>query len=93
MSRIDTPKPLSNVKAGKTFIGGVAWHQHRGLTGVQVRIDGGDWQDATLGPDAGNDYWRQWYVEWDAGSSGPGQHTLAVARDLDETARCSRPPG
>ena len=33
MSRIDTPKPLANVKAGKTFIGGVAWHQHRGLTG------------------------------------------------------------
>ena len=46
MSRIDTPKPLANVKAGKTFIGGVAWHQHRGLQGVQVRIDGGEWQDA-----------------------------------------------
>ncbi len=80
MSRIDTPRPLSNVKAGRTFIGGVAWHQHRGLTGVQVRIDGGEWQDAQLGPDAGNDYWRQWYVEWDA---EPGQHTLA-ARALDE---------
>ena len=80
MSRIDTPKPLANVKAGKTFIGGVAWHQHRGLTGVQVRIDGGEWQDATLGADVGNDYWRQWYVDWDA---TPGQHTLAV-RALDE---------
>ena len=78
MSRIDTPKPLANVKAGKTFIGGVAWHQHRGLEGVQVRIDGGEWRDATLGPDAGNDYWRQWYVEWDAGSTGSGQHTLAA---------------
>jgi len=83
MSRIDTPKPLANVKAGKTFIGGVAWHQHRGLTGVQVRIDGGEWQDATLGADVGNDYWRQWYVDWDAGSAGAGQHTLAV-RALDE---------
>ena len=48
-----------------------------------MRIDGGEWQDAQLGPDAGNDYWRQWYVEWDAGSSGPGQHTLA-ARAIDE---------
>ena len=83
MSRIDTPKPLANVKAGKTFIGGVAWHQHRGLTGVQVRIDGGEWQDARLGADVGNDYWRQWYVDWDAGSAGAGQHTLAV-RALDE---------
>jgi DMSO/TMAO reductase YedYZ molybdopterin-dependent catalytic subunit len=80
MSRIDTPKPLADVKAGKTFIGGVAWHQHRGLTGVQVRIDGGEWQDARLGADVGNDYWRQWYVDWDAVA---GQHTLAV-RALDE---------
>ena len=80
MSRIDTPKPLSDVKAGKTFIGGVAWHQHHGLTGVQVRIDGGEWQDAALGPDGGNDYWRQWYLEWDA---EPGQHMLAV-RALDD---------
>ncbi len=83
MSRIDTPKPLGNVKAGKTFIGGVAWHQHRGLTGVQVRIDGGEWQDAEMGADVTNDYWRQWYLDWDAGSSGPGQHMLAV-RALDE---------
>ena len=90
MSRIDTPRPLSNVKAGRTFIGGVAWHQHRGLTGVQVRIDGGEWQDATLGADAGSDYWRQWYLDWDAGSSGPGQHTLA-ARALDENGEPQSP--
>jgi DMSO/TMAO reductase YedYZ molybdopterin-dependent catalytic subunit len=75
MSRIDTPKPLSTIQTGKTFIGGVAWHQHQGLTGVQVRIDGEEWRDATLGADAGSDYWRQWYVEWDA---KPGQHMLAV---------------
>ena len=80
MSRIDTPRPLSEVKAGKTFIGGVAWHQHQGLKGVQVRVDGGEWRDATFGPDGGNDYWRQWYVEWDAPE--PGSHMLAV-RALD----------
>jgi DMSO/TMAO reductase YedYZ molybdopterin-dependent catalytic subunit len=78
MSRIDTPRPLAKVKAGRTFIGGVAWHQHRGLAGVQVRIDGGEWRDATLGPDAGNDYWQQWYVEWDTRDAGPGRHTLAA---------------
>ncbi len=75
MSRIDTPKALGKVKPGKTFIGGVAWHQHQGLEGVQVRVDGGEWRDATFGPDGGNDYWRQWYVDWDA---TPGSHTLAV---------------
>jgi DMSO/TMAO reductase YedYZ molybdopterin-dependent catalytic subunit len=90
MSRIDTPRPLSEVKAGKTFIGGVAWHQHQGMKGVQVRVDGGEWRDATFGPDGGNDYWRQWYVEWDAGSAGPGSHTLAV-RALDADGRPQTP--
>jgi hypothetical protein len=39
-----------------------------------VRIDGGPWQPAELGPDAGDDYWRQWFFEWDA---EPGQHFVA----------------
>ena len=33
-----------------------------------------------LGPDAGIDYWRQWYLAWDA---APGRHSLSVrATDL-----------
>lgn len=74
-SRIDTPKPLSRVKAGKTVIGGVAWAQTRGIKRVEVRIDGGAWQEAKLGPDVGLDYWRQWYLPWDA---APGRRMLAV---------------
>jgi len=75
-SRIDTPKPLSTVRAGRTVIGGIAWAQHRGgVDRVEVRVDGGPWQPARLGPDAGVDYWRQWYLPW---SAEPGQHTLAV---------------
>jgi DMSO/TMAO reductase YedYZ molybdopterin-dependent catalytic subunit len=73
-SRIDTPKPLSDSKPGTTFIGGVAWAQGSGIEGVEVRIDGGPWQSAELGPDAGDDYWRQWSFEWDA---EPGQHFVA----------------
>ena len=65
-SRIDTPKPLSDNDVGRTFIGGIAWAQGVGIGGVEVRIDGGPWRPATLGADAGDDYWRQWYVEWDA---------------------------
>ncbi|MFI5073883.1 MAG: molybdopterin-dependent oxidoreductase [Actinomycetales bacterium] len=79
-ARIDTPAPLSTVAPGRTVIGGVAWAQHRGVGKVEVQIDGGAWQPARLGPDAGIDYWRQWFVPWDATS---GQHTLAVrATDL-----------
>lgn len=75
-SRIDTPQSLSTLDAGQTFVGGVAWAQHQGgVAAVQVRVDGGPWQDATLGPDGGNDYWRQWFLPWDA---QPGQHRLAV---------------
>lgn len=73
-SRIDTPAPLSNSESGRRFIGGIAWAQGVGIEGVEVSIDGGEWQDATLGADAGNDYWRQWYLEWDA---KPGQHFLS----------------
>jgi len=74
-SRIDTPKGLSTIKAGMTAIGGVAWAQHEGVARVEVRIDGGPWQEAVLGPDAGIDYWRQWYLPWDAAR---GPHQLAV---------------
>lgn len=73
-SRIDTPKALSDSRAGTVVIGGIAWAQHVGIEKVEVRIDGEAWRPAKLGPDAGDDYWRQWYVEWDA---EPGQHFLA----------------
>jgi DMSO/TMAO reductase YedYZ molybdopterin-dependent catalytic subunit len=74
-ARIDTPKPLDTIGSGKTVIGGVAWAQHRGVGKVEVRIDGGAWQEARLGPDAGVDYWRQWYLPWEATE---GRHMLAV---------------
>jgi DMSO/TMAO reductase YedYZ molybdopterin-dependent catalytic subunit len=75
-SRIDTPRPLEQVKAGRAVMGGVAWAQRQGgVQKVEVRIDGGPWQEARLGADGGNDYWRQWYLPWDA---VPGDHTLAV---------------
>ncbi|MEW1952007.1 molybdopterin-dependent oxidoreductase [Terrabacter sp. NPDC080008] len=74
-ARIDTPAPLSTIKAGRTAIGGVAWAQHRGVGKVEVKIDDGPWQPTRLGPDVGVDYWRQWYLPWDA---KPGLHRLSV---------------
>ncbi|MGC4110023.1 MAG: molybdopterin-dependent oxidoreductase [Nocardioides sp.] len=78
-SRIDTPDGL-HAKAGKTFIGGIAWAQPIGVGKVEVQIDGGPWQQATLGPSAGNDYWRQWYLPWTA---SPGSHQIS-SRAIDK---------
>ncbi len=80
-SRIDTPKPLATIGAGRTPIGGVAWAQHHGVKGVEIRIDGGPWEPARMGPDAGVDYWRQWYFLWDA---EPGRHSLAVRATTED---------
>ena len=80
-SRIDTPQSFSTIKGGDTFIGGVAWAQTRGIGKVEVQVDGGGWQEAELGPEVGVDYWRQWYLPWNA---EPGDHDLSVrATDLD----------
>ena len=80
-SRIDTPGGLSKLAAGRVTIGGVAWAQQRGIEKVEVQVDENEWQEAKLGPDAGIDYWRQWYLPWDA---LPGRHQLTVrATDLN----------
>ncbi|GAB3243303.1 molybdopterin-dependent oxidoreductase [Nocardioides dilutus] len=80
-SRIDIPKPLAKLDRGENIVGGVAWaQQNGGVAKVQVRVDGGPWRDAELGPSAGDDYWRQWFYRWDAQESG--RHNLA-ARVID----------
>jgi DMSO/TMAO reductase YedYZ molybdopterin-dependent catalytic subunit len=73
-SRVDTPKPLSQTPAGTVVVGGIAWAQGSGIEKVEVRIDGEAWRPAQLGPQVSDDYWRQWYVEWEA---EPGQHFIA----------------
>ncbi len=80
-SRIDTPQAGASLTVGRSVaIGGVAWAQGRGVKGVEVQVDDGPWQAATLGPDGGTDYWRQWYLPW---SPVEGQHRLRVrATDL-----------
>ena len=74
-ARIDTPAGLATQPAGKIAVGGVAWAQLRGIEEVEVRVDDEPWQKATLGPDGGTDYWRQWFWVWDA---KPGRHDLTV---------------
>jgi hypothetical protein len=54
-----------------------------GVGKVQVRVDGGGWSDATLGPEAGIEYWRQWLWNWDAAR---GEHELQV-RVIDSSRK------
>ncbi|GAB3383515.1 hypothetical protein GCM10027452_35830 [Micromonospora halotolerans] len=80
-SRIDTPRPRNRLTAGPVTVAGVAWAQHRGIRTVEVRVDGGPWQEATLAPTVSVDTWVQWSWRWDA---TPGDHTLQV-RATDST--------
>ncbi|WP_454084231.1 molybdopterin-dependent oxidoreductase [Georgenia sp. Marseille-Q6866] len=73
-SRIDVPRG-GQIDAGPTVIAGVAWAQHRGVTAVEVRVDDGEWQPATLAAEPTVDSWRMWKLDWDA---EPGEHTLTV---------------
>lgn len=74
-SRVDTPRPLARIEAGRTVIGGVAWAQRRGIDRVEVRVDDGPWRRATLGTEANVDCWRQWFLPWDATE---GRHDITV---------------
>ncbi|MEV6676499.1 molybdopterin-dependent oxidoreductase [Streptomyces erythrochromogenes] len=74
-SRIDTPRPYAALRPGRVAVAGVAWAQHRGIRRVEVRVDGGSWQEARLGAADGVDTWRQWVWPWEA-TAGP--HTLEV---------------
>jgi DMSO/TMAO reductase YedYZ molybdopterin-dependent catalytic subunit len=75
MARVEVPKSFAVVKAGKVAIGGTAWAQTRGITRVEVQIDGGDWTEAVLSEEASVDTWRQWSFAWDA---TPGSHYIKV---------------
>jgi DMSO/TMAO reductase YedYZ molybdopterin-dependent catalytic subunit len=81
MARIDVPRPLSTVDAGRIAIGGVTWAQHRGIDGVEVQVDDGPWRVARLGGAPTDDTWRQWVLAWDA---EPGRHVIRV-RATDST--------
>ncbi|MET9126354.1 molybdopterin-dependent oxidoreductase [Streptomyces sp. NPDC004528] len=82
-SRIDTPKPFARPRAGTVMVAGVAWAQHRGVRGVEVRVDDGPWQRARLAAEDTVDTWRQWSFPWEATKGG---HTLTV-RATDGTGQ------
>jgi DMSO/TMAO reductase YedYZ molybdopterin-dependent catalytic subunit len=79
--RIDVPNGVSQISGGRTAVAGVAWAQHKGISAVEVRVDGGQWHEARLAAVPGIDTWRQWVWEWDATG---GNHVIE-ARATDKT--------
>ncbi len=75
-SRIDTPPDSSTVVADTSVpIAGVAWCQHVGVSKVEVQIDRGPWQVATLAESISPDTWVQWVYRW---TPTKGSHTITV---------------
>jgi DMSO/TMAO reductase YedYZ molybdopterin-dependent catalytic subunit len=86
-SRIDVPRGGTRIAAGTVAVGGRAWHQHTGVGSVEVSVDGGPWEAATLAAPIGTDAWRLWSWQWQAPS---GTHELRVRmHDLDGTPQDS----
>ncbi|MFB9797476.1 molybdopterin-dependent oxidoreductase [Arthrobacter citreus] len=59
MARVEVPASFARVPAGPVDIGGTAWSQQRGIAGVEIQIDDGDWQPALLAEEASVGTWRQ----------------------------------
>jgi DMSO/TMAO reductase YedYZ molybdopterin-dependent catalytic subunit len=71
-SRIDTP--VTDFAAGRVAIAGIAWAPDRGVSKVEVGIDGA-WYPATLSTPISDTTWVQWMAPWDA---TPGDHVIQV---------------
>jgi DMSO/TMAO reductase YedYZ molybdopterin-dependent catalytic subunit len=70
-SRIDVPRTGEVVPGGPQTIAGVAWAQTRGISRVEVRVDGGPWREADLAAPLSDETWRQWRIDWDARPGSP----------------------
>ena len=72
-TRIDFPRGFGSVPAGRVTVAGIAWAQHTGIDRVEVRMDGGPWQQAVLSTEVSADTWRMWTADF---ALAPGSHTV-----------------
>jgi DMSO/TMAO reductase YedYZ molybdopterin-dependent catalytic subunit len=87
-SRVDVPREGAGVDAGTVTVAGVAWSQHVGVRAVDVQVDDGEWNAATLADAISADTWRQWRWDWTATS---GTHTIRVrATDANGVVQTSK---
>lgn len=72
-------------------VGGIAFAGARGLSGVQVRVDGAEWQDAELRSPLSETTWVIWRYEW---PFEEGEHLFEVrCRELDGTPQIEEVTG
>jgi DMSO/TMAO reductase YedYZ molybdopterin-dependent catalytic subunit len=86
-SRIDLPRAGAQLTAGQNTVGGVAWAPTRGISKVEVQLDGGAWQPAELSVPLSAYSWIQWKVDLDVPG---GPHNLRV-RATDGTGALQDP--
>ena len=91
-SRIDVPQSGSRVAAGTVTVAGVAWAPDRGVSAVEISIDGGQWMACQLSRPISKATWVQWQLPV---SLAAGLHRIEV-RATDgtgavQTADISRP--
>jgi len=62
---------------GRTLIpvGGIAWASVRGISRVEVRVDGGEWQEAQLRSPVSDRTWTIWRYDWEFSE---GSHQFEV---------------
>ena len=82
-SRIDVPRGGAGPAAGPFTAAGVAWSPERGISAVQVQLDGGPWRAASLATALNKDTWVQWKAPL---TLSAGNHQLKV-RAVDGTGR------
>jgi hypothetical protein len=67
-SRIDAPRGFASVRPGEVTIAGIAWAQTVGISKVEVRVNGGPWQNAELATEVNRQTWRMWRLRVRLGS-------------------------
>ena len=72
-SVITSPGSDAELSAGEQTIGGFAWSGYAGIARVEVSVDGGEWQEASIVEEAGPRSWVRFEYPWTAEA---GEHAL-----------------
>ena len=75
-------------RGGSHRISGFALNDGTPLRSIEVKIDDGPWQQATIDPQASQYSWKPFYLDWQGAS--PGEHTL-VSRVTDVNGQVQSP--
>jgi DMSO/TMAO reductase YedYZ molybdopterin-dependent catalytic subunit len=86
-SRIDVPQGLQALPSGRVVVAGIAWAQTKGVSKVEVQMDGGPWQEADLAAAVNDQTWRMWRKVY---GLKPGTHQV-LCRATDATGYTQTP--